>query len=686
MHNKKQKGTSFDSGSQKDQTDSGHDEEIVVSPSKTVSMKPRSRVKVPHSSATDSVHDKSGRVGRKRPLDASSNGDYEGTQKIRLLPSSRMTFPLVEACNEKERLPWHPISEPKTHRVASSPAVPSHVQTQTVSSRFENNHATRIQTAKDDAHRMYANGRTTIACDVKGNEKVPTLRQTSSDSRMIRSSAVSPAALNLGVSSEMIPVFSGNHSALYRYQNYGLYGVSNRGRHFQESSLIHHNFSAPRDMRLPDPVERANWNMFCAGPSVVNDFERARKRSVIYSHKAGPLRSSNVACADASAADMMHYCLNALSSSNGGVATLAPTISNCNGVPIPLFRGNSSSPFHKFTEAQVERSSNNRSIVAEMSRRAVGFASSGATEMASVPSPFHNGAYAASRASTIPAFDTAVVSSPENVNAIFPVAFNTIGGGSSHLRLYGCSRKADRLHGIESLVAKFNQFGAVTVYPYQQWKERMDHEQKERIARQKMLRRGKKYILVAGVRIETVLVLYRDNQISSRFPNRCTFMHTGVPVAHKKNKSLPEATANGKRASREKNYMTAKKVLDEERVVVLNNRLETIGTDFKINERSRVHVVGRYDMEEGYKLDVKRFLENESLTDGPGSRRFVLNRENLIIMLMVECGIISSELSRVIHELFGIRTDSTVILRDEEGKHCLVWGGLRSGVYEVSFT
>lgn len=238
-------------------------------------------------------------------------------------------------------------------------------------------------------------------------------------------------------------------------------------------------------------------------------------------------------------------------------------------------------------------------------------------------------------------------------------------------------------HELEYLKEKFNLFRQVSEYVDRKQKEDAEQVKKEGM-RKAMLKVEKKCVVVAELKVNT----FRQHDgitTLSRFPERYSFMHTGVPVARKIATQVGVAPTKRK-GTRKKQRKEEVEMRYGANVVALIDTLGTTERNCMVSERSRVHLIGKYEMEKEYELDVKRFLETGSLTDPPGSRRLVLANENLIIMLMIECGVISADLGKTIYRLFEAKTKSVIVLRDDEGMHCLIWEGVRSGVYDVFFS
>lgn len=655
---------------------------------KSVIMKPQPSIDVPCSSAIDGTGLKSKIAGSKRSLIASSNYISEGTKKVRLLPTPKLiSSPRAIAGTRKGGLPGHSVSELDAHKSASSVSVLCRFQNQTFSSQLEHDHVGRRQTPYNDVIETHVNKKNLSERVVNQAYPYTVTPRDNLTPQKLRGNTSSTANSNAEVTPEIAPVHIKDADELRQYQNHRSHQLSERKRYSQERALLHQNTAIPRGAQLPSFATATDRNTFLTGPSVPFGYERIQTGLVAPSQESTPMLINSVACANSRAEDMMQYCLNALSSSNEGKSTHAPAVSSHINVSIPAIPESTFQHEADFATAQVGmRSISNGSIVARVPEGGFHLAPSSTTDSSIVPNPLLSNPRAASKTIFDPTFSSDKYSSAENIDEISPFDDNAIYRENSPNFLYASPRETERIRGIESLMATFNQFWATVVHPYQQWKERAERQNNETAAYLEMLSMSNKYVVVAGVGLKTTPEQYHKSQGSSIFPDRCSFMHTGVPVALRKNESSFDAGANVRKTNRQKGCKNGKEFFNDGNVVALKNKLDAIETHFSINNRSIVYVVGNYDMENGYELDEHRFMENESFTDGPGSRRFVLKHENLIVMLMVECGVTSYELSIVLRKFFDVKKDAIVILQDGKGKNCPVWEGLRPGVYDVSFT
>lgn len=244
-------------------------------------------------------------------------------------------------------------------------------------------------------------------------------------------------------------------------------------------------------------------------------------------------------------------------------------------------------------------------------------------------------------------------------NEISPITRVVNNRGSKSASSRGCRTSADRQPEISSHDDRLNQQNTATVLE-------------------------KRHVVVADLRLDAAPLHGPKTVPSSKLPDHCARMHTVGPVVQRVAKNSRDRASQAKTTQRARHSKKGKKKSTEVRDVGLNRKPISTGTRIVISKISRLYVLGSYELESGYELDTKRFLETESLDDPEGSRRFILKHKSMIVMLMAQIGVLPLELNEALYKLFNSE-ELPITFVNGAKKRLHTFKGLKSGVYQIEF-
>lgn len=233
------------------------------------------------------------------------------------------------------------------------------------------------------------------------------------------------------------------------------------------------------------------------------------------------------------------------------------------------------------------------------------------------------------------------------------------------------------------LLDRFCLFKSSTVVPYQQWKENMKRWQKARESQKRIPGNGKSHVIAAE--LKELSGKYTNNCFRTTTPDLSSIVRIEVPITSKILDSFSSLNSSVKNEECSQLFADRSKAPDRINFLAPKSKVDCIEAQYVINGRLEMQVVCEYDMEGAFELDLKNFFTQEYLKNDLNLRHLVLKHNGKVAMIRVDGGFHSCDLSVAIHKLFGIRRNSIIFLESEEKKRCILWAGLRSGIYEVTF-